>query len=145
MSNQDNKPLPVGPCPFCGSVGNYSIGGDGDGPFYVDCLECGSTGPTRASVDSAVCAWNDRQCKQCSKIAKGSRMGSISINADNDNDLYLLAGYHDTNIPSVQIIEQLTSVVSAAVHNSQYDEEDVTAALLAFSSMLSLFGDDPGN
>ena len=41
------------PCPFCGGEAEHSVGKTGDGrPWhYVECIECGASGPTGAYAD----------------------------------------------------------------------------------------------
>lgn len=57
------------PCPFCGGRAEHSIGKTGDGKpwHYVECVDCGATGPTPSYADHNIAviecraeAWNTR-------------------------------------------------------------------------------------
>ena len=57
------------PCPFCGGKAEHSIGKTGDGKpwHYVECVDCGATGPTPDYADHNIAviecraeAWNTR-------------------------------------------------------------------------------------
>jgi len=57
------------PCPFCGGKAEHSIGKTGDGKpwHYVECVDCGATGPTPNCADHNITviecraeAWNTR-------------------------------------------------------------------------------------
>ena len=57
------------PCPFCGGKAEHSIGKTGDGKpwHYVECVDCGATGPTPSYADHNIAviecraeAWNTR-------------------------------------------------------------------------------------
>jgi Lar family restriction alleviation protein len=56
-------------CPFCGGKAEHSIGKTGDGKpwHYVECVDCGATGPTPDYADHNIAviecraeAWNTR-------------------------------------------------------------------------------------
>jgi Lar family restriction alleviation protein len=53
------RELPA-PCPFCGSrLTPPDLDGDA-GSWVVVCPDCGAIGPTQASKDDAITAWNQR-------------------------------------------------------------------------------------
>lgn len=48
------------PCPFCGS-GDVTIESYNNGEwFFVDCRECGATGPEEPTATKAALAWERR-------------------------------------------------------------------------------------
>jgi Lar family restriction alleviation protein len=57
------------PCPFCGGEAEHSVGKTGDGKpwHYVECVECGASGPNSPYADHNIAvvqfraeAWNTR-------------------------------------------------------------------------------------
>ena len=51
------------PCPFC-KCSETEIGTDGD-DYWVECIQCVSTGPSEGSHAEAVMAWNTRRFERC--------------------------------------------------------------------------------
>ena len=62
-------------CPFCGGEAKHEI----DMPWrFVQCNQCGTTGPETYSAEESAAAWNKRYVKTC----------TWTENVDAEDDLY---------------------------------------------------------
>jgi Lar family restriction alleviation protein len=59
----DEKKNELLPCPFCGAHKTYETS-NGYDSFYVECGECGASGPVFDTEPAAVSAWEDRKTGQ---------------------------------------------------------------------------------
>ena len=48
------------PCPFCGEKDEVWVIQRMDGPYWVQCPDCGGSGSREATEEEAVIAWNRR-------------------------------------------------------------------------------------
>jgi hypothetical protein len=75
-------------CLFCGAVENVNTGpwvgkNNLDSPWYVQCRGCGAGGPTKATQEDAIAAWNNAKQEILALLPSEDEM------KDAYNDAYL--------------------------------------------------------
>lgn len=66
-TNAPVQPMVMLPCPFCGSDNCHVMEKPGTPRLWVECLDCGSSGPDVHSWEGAEQAWNGRDWQGMTK------------------------------------------------------------------------------
>lgn len=86
----DNVSKELKPCPFCGTTPEHVVS-NGCENMFVECHQCGTSGPVEADENSAITAWNTR-IEQASTGEAVAWLHIESNERDPENQAYCVIG-----------------------------------------------------